>query len=115
MIVTSIILFLTAALFGLYMAARVFGGNLPPWMVVILHGVLAASGLLVLVYALFVGAQAAAVVTGAVLLVVAALGGFFMLSFQLRKAIPPKAVVVVHALAAVLGVVCLIANAMGMA
>ena len=115
MILTSILLFLTAALFGLYMAARVFGGNLPPWIAVILHGVLAASGLLVLLYALFVGAQSAAAVIGAVLLVVAALGGFFMFSYQLRKAIPPKAVVVVHALAAVLGVVCLIANAMGVA
>lgn len=115
MIVTSIALFLVAALFGLYMAARVFGGNLPPWIAVILHGVLAASGLLVLIYALFVGAQSAAATIGAVLLVIAALGGFFMFSYQLRKAMPPKAVVVVHALAAVLGVVCLIANAMGMA
>jgi hypothetical protein len=115
MIVTSIALFLVAALFGLYMAARVFGGNLPPWIAVILHGVLAASGLLVLIYALFLGAQSAAAMIGAVLLVIAALGGFFMFSYQLRKAMPPKAVVVVHALAAVLGVVCLIANAMGMA
>jgi hypothetical protein len=115
MIVTSIALFLVAALFGLYMAARVFGGNLPPWIAVILHGVLAASGLLVLIYALFIGAQSAAAMIGAVLLVIAALGGFFMFSYQLRKAMPPKAVVVVHALAAVLGVVCLIANAMGMA
>lgn len=115
MIVTSIALFLAAALFGLYMAARVFGGNLPPWAVVILHGLLAASGLLVLLYALFIGAQTAALVIGAVLLVIAALGGFFMFSYQLRKAVPPKAVVVVHALAAVLGVVCLLANAIGMA
>ena len=115
MIVTSIVLFLIAALFGLYMAARVFGGNLPPWIAVILHGVLAACGLLVLLYALFVGVQPAIVTIGAVLLVIAALGGFFMFSYQLRKALPPKAIVVVHALAAVLGVVCLLANAIGMA
>lgn len=30
MVITSIVLFLLAALFGLYMAARIFGGNLPP-------------------------------------------------------------------------------------
>jgi len=115
MIVTSIVLFLIAALGGLYMAARIFAGNMPPWAVVIIHGVLAASGLLVLLYALFTGSQAAAVMIGAVLLVIAALGGFFMFSFQLRKLPPPKAVVIVHALAAVLGVMCLLANALGMA
>lgn len=115
MIVTSIVLFLVAALFGLYMAARVFGGNLPPWIAVILHGILAACGLLVLLYALFVGVQPAIVTIGAVLLVIAALGGFFMFSYQLRKAVPPKAIVAVHALAAVIGVVCPLANAIGMA
>ena len=115
MIVASIGLFLVAALFGLYMAARVFGGNLPPWIAVIGHGVLAASGLAVLLYALFVGAESTPVVIGAVLLVIAALGGFFMFSYQLRKALPPKAIVVVHALAAVAGVVCLLASAMGVA
>jgi len=115
MIVTSIVLFLIAALGGLYMAARIFAGNLPPWAVVIIHGVLAASGLLVLLYAIFTGVQSSIVMIGAVLLVIAALGGFFMFSFQLRKAIPPKRVVVIHALAAVLGVVCLLANAVGMA
>ena len=97
------------------MAARVFAGHMPPWAVVIIHGVLAASGLLVLLYALFTGPQPAALMIGAVLLVVAALGGFFMFSFQLRKLPPPKAVVVIHALAAVIGVVCLLANAMGVA
>jgi hypothetical protein len=115
MIVTSIALFLVAALAGLYMAARIFAGNLPPWAVVIIHGVLAASGLLVLLYVLFTGAQAATVMIGAVLLVIAALGGFFMFSYQLRKLAPPKAVVVVHAIAAVLGVVRLLVNALGMA
>ncbi len=115
MVVTSIVLFLVAALFGLYMAARVFSGNPPPWIAVILHGVLAASGLLVLIYALFTGAEPALVTIGAALLVIAALGGFFMFSYQLRKAVPPKAVVVIHASAAVIGVVCLLVNALGVA
>jgi hypothetical protein len=115
MIVTSIVLFLVAALFGLYMASRIFGGHLPPWIAVILHGILAACGLLVLLYSLFVGSQPAIVVIAAVLLVIAALGGFFMFSFQLRKAAPPKNIVVIHALAAVIGVVCLLVNALGMA
>lgn len=115
MIATSIILFLVAAIVGIYMAARIFGGNMPPWVAVILHGVLAASGLLVLLYALFTGPQPMMLVAGAGLLVVAALGGFFMFSFQLRNQAPPKAIVVVHALAAVLGVVCLLGNVLAIA
>jgi hypothetical protein len=115
MIVTSIALFLVAAVFGLYMASRIFSGALPPWAPVILHGLLAASGLVVLLYALFTGAQSTVLVIGAALLVIAALGGFVMFSYQLRKALPPKPLVVIHALAAVIGVVALLGNALGMA
>lgn len=114
MIAISIALFLIAALFGLYMASRIFKGALPPWGAVIIHGVLAASGLVVLLYTLYSGARATPLMIGAALLVIAALGGFFMFSYQLRKLPPPKAVVVVHALAAVLGVVCLLGSALGM-
>lgn len=115
MIVTAIALFLLAAVFGLYMAARIFGGATPPWAAVIMHGLLAASGLVVLLYALYSGMQGMALMIGAGLLVIAALGGFFMVTFQLRKAPPPKAVVVIHALAAVAGVVCLLGNVLGVA
>lgn len=111
MIGISIVLFLVAAVFGLYMAARIFGGNLPPWFAVILHGALAASGLLVLLYAIFSGATATTLTIGAALLVIAALGGFYMFSFQLRKLPPPKPIVIVHAVAAVAGVVCLLLDA----
>lgn len=40
---------------------------------------------------------------GFVLLLVAALGGFFLASFHLRQRLPPKAVVVIHAGVAVAG------------
>lgn len=112
MIATSIVLFLVTAIVGIYMAARIFGGAVPPWIAVILHGVLAASGLLVLLYSLYIGPQPMPLMIGAGLILVAALGGFFMFSFQLRKQAPPKAVVAVHAIAAVLGVVCLLGNAL---
>jgi hypothetical protein len=114
MIWTSIILLLLAAVFGLYMASRVFSDILPPWGAVILHGLLAAAGLLVLLYALYVGMQAAPLAVGAVLLVIAALGGFFMFGYQLRNLTPPKGIVVVHALLAVLGVLSLLGSALGL-
>jgi hypothetical protein len=44
-----------------------------------------------------------AVLIAAGLLVLAALGGFLMISFHLRGQVPPRPVAVIHALAAVAG------------
>ena len=114
MLVYAIILFAVAALFGLYLIAKVFGGQLPPWAPVILHGLFAASGLLILLYAAFiVGHAPGAVMLAAVLLLVAALGGFALFSFQLRKQVPPKPLAVIHALAAVVGFLSLCGSVFG--
>jgi hypothetical protein len=110
---TALVLFVVAALFGLYMASRVFRGSLPPWGAVIGHGLFAAAGLVVILYAILAGATGTALYVGAVLLVIAALGGFLMLSFHMRKQPPPKAVVGIHALAAVIGVATLLGVAIG--
>jgi hypothetical protein len=107
-------LFVIAALFGLYMAARTFRSALPPWAAVILHGLFAASGLVVLLYAVITGSLGGVLVIAAALLVIAALGGFFMFTYQLRKQMPPKAVVVIHALAAVVGVAAILGDVLGM-
>lgn len=104
MLVYAIILFAIAAMFGLYLISRVFAGQLPAWAPVILHGLFAASGLLILLYAAcVVGGAPTPVLVAAVLLLVAALGGFALFSFQLRKQVPPKSLAVIHALAAVTG------------
>ncbi|MFT3726216.1 MAG: hypothetical protein QM759_00110 [Terricaulis sp.] len=111
MIGLAVVVFLVAAVFGIYMATRIFSGATPPWIAVILHGLLAASGLVLLLLAIYKGATATVLTIGAALLVIAALGGFYMVTFQLRKLPPPKPIVVVHALAAVAGVVCLLLDA----
>ena len=78
-------------------------------MLAVLHGVFAASGLVVLLLALIkVGMQGTpAIALG--LLVVAALGGFGLLSFHLRGRALPSGLVVGHALLAVAGFVTLLA------
>jgi hypothetical protein len=114
MINIAIGLFLTAALVGLYMASRIFRGSLPPVAAAILHGLLAASGLLILLYAVVTGAQEMVLLVAAGLLVIAALGGFVMVTFHMRTQAPPKALVVIHALAAVVGVAALLGNTLGM-
>jgi hypothetical protein len=47
------------------------------------------------------------------LLVIAALGGFYLASIHLRREIPPKAVVFVHAGVAVVGFLTLLSLAFG--
>jgi len=106
MLLYSIVLFALAAVVGIYMATRVFGGVLPSAGAAVFHGLFAASGLLLLLYAaFFAGAPASQPVTiAAILLLVAALGGFFAASFHMRGKVPPKALAAIHALVAVAGV-----------
>ena len=103
----AVVLFLIAAVGGLYMAARIFGGAVPPMAVALLHGALAATGLVLAILAALASDAVPLVKAGAGVLFLAALGGFFLLSFHLRKVPHPKGVVVLHALIAVAGVGCL--------
>lgn len=106
MLLYSIVLFALAAVIGLYMAARVFKGVLPPAGAAVFHGLFAASGLVLLLYAAFFTAtpQPQTVTWAAILLVIAALGGFVTASFHLRGKVPPKAMAGLHAIVAVAGV-----------
>lgn len=103
MIIYAVIVFAIAALGGLFLAAHVLRDKLAPWTVSLVHAGLGALGLILLIVALVQGAASQAVLIGFLLLLVAALGGFFLASFHLRKRLPPKAVVVIHAGVAVVG------------
>lgn len=106
----SILLFAIAAVAGLTMAVMHFKKAAPPRPVLaVLHGLFAASGLVVLLLAVIkVGVQGTpAAALG--LLVVAALGGFALLSFHLRGRALPTGLLAGHALLAVAGFVTLLA------
>ena len=106
MLTASIVLFLYAALGGLVMVVGIFRGA-KPWLPLALgHGVLAATAL-VLALLVAIETGVAAIKYGVAVLVLAALGGFFLLSFHLRGNPHPRVVVVLHALLAVGGVGCL--------
>ncbi len=96
------ILFALAAVGGVVLAVRIFGGQLPPWALSLGHALLGAAGLVLLLVAVLGGAAAPASIA-LIILVVSALGGFFLATFHLRDKLPAKAVVVVHAVAAVVG------------
>jgi hypothetical protein len=110
MLTYALISFGVAAVGGLILAAHVLRNKFAPWALSLLHAALGATGLVLLIALLMQGSAAQGVLIGFVLLLVAALGGFFLASFHLRKRLPPKAVVVVHAGVAVAGFVTLCAQ-----
>ena len=103
-------LFLLAALGGLVMAAIRFGGgrNPPAWLA-FAHGLLAAAGLTLLLYAGWVGGVGGKVGLATLLLVVAAGGGAILnLAYHWRQVPIPKGMTIGHILLAVAGVALLL-------
>jgi hypothetical protein len=90
------------------LAAHVLRGRFAPWVLSLLHAALGAAGIVLVLVTVIQGVRGnAALALG--LFVVAALGGFFLASFHYRKQVPPKAIVVVHALVALAGFGALLA------
>lgn len=105
MLTVAVLVFAIGAVGGLVMANSVLRGRLAPWALSLLHAALGATGL-VLTALVVLGKStdvASIVPIALVILVIAALGGFFLASFHARKASPPKAAVVAHAGLAVVG------------
>lgn len=102
MLLSAVIVFAVAALGGLVLASHVLRDKFAPWALSVVHALLGAAGLILLII-LMVQAGAGTILVGSfVLFVIAALGGFFLASFHLQKKLPPKAVVVIHAVLAVI-------------
>lgn len=108
MLTIALIVFAIAALGGLYLATHVLRGKFAPWAVSLVHAALGAVGLILLIVMLVQGAGTPRLLIAFIILVVAALGGFFLASLHMRKQLPPKAVVVVHAGIAVIGFLTLL-------
>jgi len=105
--------FAVAALGGLVLAATVLRGRLAPWALSLLHAALGATGLVLTALVLFGNGDDVPANTGLalLLLVIAALGGFFLASYHLRKVPGPRPVVLIHAAVAVVGFVLLAGGA----
>jgi hypothetical protein len=102
------ILFGVAALGGVAMAIIRFSGKeLPPMGLAILHGLAAAAGLIALIVAVMGGASTKATLA-LVLFFGAAIGGFLMFSYHLRRKALPVPYVVIHGLVAVVAFVVLL-------
>ena len=108
MLMYAIILFAIGAIGGLVLASSVLRGKFAPWALSLAHALLGAAGLVVLIIMVLQGSENSRLVAALALLVVAALGGFFLASFHLRQKIPAKGLVVGHAGIAVIGFLTLL-------
>jgi hypothetical protein len=108
LIETAVGLLALTAVGGIVMAGMRFAGaDRPPSWLAMLHGLLAAAGLTLLLYAGFAGGMARLAWIGTGLLVLAALGGLYLnLSFHDKRIPLPKHIIVIHAAIAVVGFLC---------
>jgi hypothetical protein len=108
-----IALFAVAAVVGLTMAIAAFQGKFPPVPSAILHGVFAATALVLLLVAVLMKGAGGAALWALGCFLVAAIGGFTLaFGFHARKKPLPPGVVAGHALIAVVGFLLLLAGAL---
>jgi hypothetical protein len=93
----AILLFALSAAGGLLLATLHFRGKERPWPLAILHGLLAASGLVILLVAVAGHAAPERATLALILFIAAALGGFLLFAYHLQKKPLPSLVVVIHA------------------
>jgi hypothetical protein len=100
----AVLVFAIAAVGGLVLGASVLRGRLAPWALSLVHAALGATGLvLTALVVLRDGTSPGRVGIALLLLVLAALGGFLLASYHLRGRAGPKPVVIIHAGVAVVG------------
>lgn len=98
----ALILFAVAAVGGIVLALIRFKGKpYPPMGLALVHGAVAAAGLVMLIALVAQHQGTSSATTALVLFIVAALGGFALFFHHIRKVALPVWLVVVHALVAV--------------
>jgi hypothetical protein len=109
----ALVLFALAAVGGLTMAVMRFKGRpQPPLPLALIHGGAAAAGLIALIVAVSSGAASRLPLVALILFIGAALGGFLLFSYHLRKLALPMGLMVIHALVAVTAFVILLVAAL---
>lgn len=109
MLTYATIILAIAAVGGLILAAHVLRDKFAPWSLSLLHAALGATSLILLVLVLTQGNYPQLVLIAFILILIAALGGFYLTSFHVRKRIPKTNIVVLHACVAVAGFLTLVA------
>jgi len=101
MFTTAVLLIALGAVVGLYMAIQHFKGRTPPKAgVAILHGLLAVSGVIVLLLGVWEIGFGTAHTWALLLFGLAALGGLYLVSHHMRQRPLPNGLIVIHGLVA---------------
>lgn len=108
MLMYALVVFGVAALGGLFLASFVLRDKFAPWAVSVLHMMLGAIGLVILILGVVNGEGASRATAALGILVIAALGGFYLASLHLKQKIPPRGIVLAHAGLAVVGFLTLL-------
>jgi hypothetical protein len=108
MLTVAIVLFLVAAVGGLTMAIFIFKNRYPPFFLIGAHGFFGLGALALAIWTTGIPGTPSLVDYGIVTVMLGALGGIFLISFQFRNEAQPKIVVVLHGVTAVSGVSCLL-------
>jgi len=115
MLLYALIVFTVGASAGLALAAAyVLRKRFAPWPLSLLHALLGATGLLLLIYAALTTGVSSAPLVALVILVIAALAGFYLASIHFRGEIAKRPIVFIHATVAVIGFLTLFGAVLGM-
>lgn len=114
MLTYSIIVFAITAVGGLFLAVKILTGHQAPWAISIVHALLGATGLVLLILTVLNETAGFGRITAALgLLIIAALGGFYLASIHFKGKLAPKSVVMVHGGVATAGFLTLLSVALG--
>lgn len=97
----AVVLFAISALGGITLATLHLRHKPLPLALALGHGLLAAAGLVLLILVVVGGTAPKLLLVSLVLFIIAALGGFALFSFHLRRQPLPTPVVFIHGLVAV--------------
>jgi len=114
MLINTLIILTITAVGGLFLASKVLTGKLAPWSVSLIHALLGATGLVMLIMMIVNEGGSDKIMAGLVLLVVAAVGGFYLAYQHLQGNVASKRVVFIHAGVAVAVFLILASLALGL-
>ncbi len=108
MFLLSLILLLVAMIFGSLTLIRILKNKRTNKPIVVLHGVFAGFGLLMVLTYIAMGHTSTLPIVGATFLGIAAVGGFIMFGIDISKKRVPKSLAIGHPILAVIGVLLLV-------
>lgn len=108
MLITAVILFMLAAMFGLGALTAILTNKPTPKLVVFMHGLFALSALLCVIIYMFIGKAQPLLISSLVLFILAALGGLTLFTLDMREKPIPKLLVIFHPLLAFIAFLLLV-------